>query len=90
MGMAGPKVESLFLAPEFHGRGGGRLLVEHARATRGDITVDMNEQNTAAVGFYEACGFVIEGRSELDETGRPYPLLHMRLEAPARIQTRDR
>src|SRR3954469_17470807 len=36
MGMAGPKVESLFLAPEFHRRGGGRLLVEHARATRGE------------------------------------------------------
>ena len=28
---------------------------------------------------YKACGFVIEGRSALDETGRPYPLLHLRL-----------
>ena len=84
MGMAGPKMESLFLAPECHGRGGGRRLVEHARALQGELTVDVNEQNTAAVGFYKACGFVVEGRSELDGTGRPYPLLHMRLEAPAR------
>ena len=82
MGMAGPKMESLFLAPEFHGRGGGRRLVEHARALYGELTVDVNEQNTAAVGFYQACGFVVEGRSELDESGRPYPLLHMRLAAP--------
>jgi putative acetyltransferase len=83
MGMAGPKMESLFLAPEFHGRGGGRRLVEHARTLHGELTVDVNEQNAAAVAFYQACGFVIEGRSELDESGRPYPLLHMRLAAPA-------
>lgn len=84
MGMVGPRMESLFLAPEFHRRGGGRRLVEHARADRGELTVDVNEQNTGAVGFYKACGFVVEGRSELDDTGRPYPLLHMRLPAPVK------
>jgi putative acetyltransferase len=83
MGMAGPIVESLFLAPEFHRRGGGRRLVEHARTLHDELTVDVNEQNESAVAFYQACGFVTEGRSELDETGRPYPLLHMRLAAPA-------
>jgi putative acetyltransferase len=79
MGMAGPTMESLFLAPEFHRRGGGRRLVKHARSLYGELTVDVNEQNTAAVGFYQACGFVVEGRSELDGSGRPYPLLQMRL-----------
>lgn len=79
MGMAGHKMESLFLAPEFHRRGGGRRLVAHARDRCGELIVDVNEQNTAARRFYEACGFVVEGRSELDDTGRPYPLLHMRL-----------
>jgi len=83
MGMAGPEVESLFLAPEFHGRGGGRRLVEHARTLHGELTVDVNEQNAAAVGFYQACGFVVEGRSDLDGSGRPYPLLHMRRAARA-------
>jgi putative acetyltransferase len=33
----------------------------------------------AARRFYESCGFVVEGRSDLDEQGRPYLLLHMRL-----------
>jgi putative acetyltransferase len=84
MGLAGHEVESLFLAPEFHGRGGGRRLIEQARARRGALTVDVNEQNTAAVGFYAACGFVVDGRSELDDNGRPYPLLHMRLETETR------
>jgi putative acetyltransferase len=85
MGMNGHKMESLFLAPEFHRQGGGRQLVRHARALHGHLTVDVNEQNTAARHFYEACGFEVEGRSELDETGRPYPLLHMRLKNPDRL-----
>jgi putative acetyltransferase len=82
MGMAGSKMESLFLAPEFQRRGAGRRLVRHAQALHGELTVDVNEQNAAACAFYEACGFVVEGRSALDEQGRPYPLLHMRLAAP--------
>lgn len=81
MGMSGSKMESLFLAPEFHGRGVGRQLVRHAQSLHSDLTVDVNEQNSAATRSYEACGFVVEGRSELDEQGRPYPLLHMRLVA---------
>jgi len=83
MGMSGNKMESLFLAPEFHRRGGGRILVRHAYSMHGELTVDVNEQNATAVRFYEACGFVVEGRSELDDMGRPYPLLHMRLKDSA-------
>ena len=81
MGMSGSKMEALFLAPEFQRCGGGQRLVQHARELRGELTVDVNEQNVAACRFYEACGFVIEGRSERDSTGRPFPLLHMRLAA---------
>lgn len=85
MGMSGSKVEALFLAPEFHRCGGGRRLVRHAQELRGELTVDVNEQNPAARRFYEACGFVVEGRSELDDAGRPFPLLHMRLPAPNQV-----
>ena len=41
--------------------------------------VDVNEQNEQAVGFYTHCGFEVIGRSELDATGKPYPILHMEL-----------
>jgi len=82
MGMSGNKIESLFLAPEYLRRGVGRRLVRHAQALHGELTVDVNEQNAPARWFYEACGFVVEGRSELDSQGRPYPLLHLRLAAP--------
>ena len=78
MGLAGAKIEAMFLAPEHLRQGGGRRLVRHARELVGDPAVDVNEQNPAARRFYEGCGFVVEGRSELDEQGRPFPLLHMR------------
>ena len=42
-----------------------------------ELTV--NEQNPQAVGFYEHLGFKTYRRTELDEEGRPYPLLYMRL-----------
>ena len=79
MGMAGNKMESLFLAPDSLRRGWGRRLVQHAQGLYGELMVDVNEQNQAARAFYEACGFVVEGRSDLDDEGRPYPLLHLRL-----------
>jgi len=79
----GSDVAALFLDPAARGRGGGRRLVEHAQALRdGELTVDVNEQNPAACGFYEALGFVVVGRSPVDADGRPFPLLHMRRPAP--------
>ncbi len=78
MGMTGGKIDSLFLAPENQRRGGGRRLIEHALSRHSELTVDVNEQNPAACRFYEACGFVVEGRSPTDDAGRPYPILHLR------------
>lgn len=79
MALAGDDIAALFLDPDARGRGGGRRLVEHAqRLRRGDLTVDVNEQNPQAVGFYEAVGFRVIGRSPLDGAGRSFPLLHMR------------
>ena len=81
MGMSDSHMDALFLAPEFHRRGVGGALMRHARALHGELTVDVNEQNGQARRFYEACGFVVERRSERDGEGRPYPLLHLRLTA---------
>ena len=78
LGLSGNKMEALFLAPEFFRRGGGRLLVEHARELKGALLVDVNEQNTQALRFYESLGFFVESRSELDSEGQSFPILHMR------------
>lgn len=76
-GLDGNKLEALFIAPEHFRKGGGRLLVEHARGLKGPLLVDVNEQNPEAVRFYESLGFRTCGRSEKDGAGRPFPLLHM-------------
>lgn len=73
-------LEALFVDPDVHGRGVGRRLVEHALAQSRPLTTDVNEQNPKAIGFYERLGFVRTGRSSQDGQGRPYPLLHMRLD----------
>lgn len=77
-GLDGSKLEALFLDPAYFRRGGGRLLVEHARGLKGQLVVDVNEQNPQALRFYEALGFHVIGRSEVDGSGRPFPLLHLR------------
>ena len=79
MGMGGNTIESLFLLPEVFRKGYGRALLRHAEGLHRELAVDVNEQNEQACAFYEACGFVVESRSEVDEAGRPFPLLHMRL-----------
>jgi putative acetyltransferase len=79
LGVAGEGIEMLFLHPDSIGRGIGRMLVEHAINDLKTTRVDVNEQNPLAVKFYQRAGFEVVGRSELDPTGRPYPILHMEL-----------
>ena len=78
MGLHGPSLEALFIDPSYFRRGGGRLLVEHARHLKGALLVSVNEQNPEALKFYCALGFEVSGRSPVDDGGRAFPLLHMR------------
>ena len=79
MGVDGQKLEMLFLAPEERGKGLGRELVQYGMERFDIREVTVNEQNPQARGFYERMGFCVCQRSELDEQGRPYPILQMRL-----------
>ncbi len=81
MGLSGPHVDALFIDPAFHGIGVGRELIALALRFHPAITTDVNEQNLRAIGFYERLGFVRFGRSPIDDHGRPYPLLHLRLDS---------
>lgn len=71
---------ALFIDPRHRGRGVGRALVDHATTLHAAITTDVNEQNGQAVGFYARLGFAPTGRSDRDGQGRPYPLVHLRLD----------
>lgn len=70
-------IDSLFIAPEWHGCGIGRAFIDHARERNQHLTVEVNEQNLGARRFYERFGFRVVRRSSEDGLGRPYPILHL-------------
>lgn len=81
MGLSGQNLEALFVDPVYFRTGIGTILLSHAETLKGELRVDVNEQNPTAVQFYLAHGFEITGRSEKDGFGHPFPLLHMQKHA---------
>ncbi len=79
MGVAGRRLEMLFLSPEERGKGLGRKLLQYGMDHYRVGELAVNEQNPQARGFYERMGFRVVKRTETDEQGGPYPLLYMRL-----------
>ncbi|SFS75539.1 putative acetyltransferase [Lutibacter maritimus] len=79
VGVADGNIEMLFIHPAHRGRRIGKTLLNYALKNLNVTKVDVNEQNEQAVGFYKHCGFETIGRSELDASGKPYPILHMEL-----------
>jgi putative acetyltransferase len=80
LGTTPEKIEMLFIRPESRGTGIGKYLIQYAVDQLGIRLVDVNEQNTQAVGFYYALGFALIKRSPLDGMGKPYPILHLRID----------
>lgn len=78
MGTNEGEVESLFVDPRHFGKGIGRTFIDHMKGLHDIVTLEVNEQNPQAVGFYEACGFNVVRRDATDDHGRPFPILHMR------------
>ena len=79
MGIEDFKIEMLFVSDKCRGKGIGKSLVEYAVKTLNVNYVDVNEQNPQALGFYEHVGFEVFKKSEFDEQGNPFPILHMKL-----------
>ena len=77
-GVDGRRLEMLFLHPDMICKGAGRMLVQHAFDTSQVTAVCVNEQNPNAAAFYRGMGFVLDHRTELDEQGRPFPLLYLK------------
>jgi len=84
LGFKHDSIEALFVDPAHRGRGAGRLLLALAeRFADGELFVEVNEQNSAAVRFYTANGFSTISRSPTDSGGRAFPILRMRRNARA-------
>lgn len=78
VGVSGDKIEMLFVLPKYMSRGIGKRLFMHAVFEMKAASLDVNEQNESAVGFYLRQGCRVIGRSAIDAMGRPFPILHMR------------
>jgi putative acetyltransferase len=79
IGAADNKVEMLFIAPEFFGKGLGKQLMNFAITELHTDEVDVNEQNVNAVQFYKKLGFEVYERTAKDSQGKDYPILKMKL-----------
>ncbi len=76
-GVADHKLEMLFVDAGHRGSGVGSALLAYVIDVDSVRFVDVNEDNAEAVAFYRNRGFAVVGRSDLDDDGRPYPLLRM-------------
>ena len=76
--MDGDMIDALFVDPAVHGQGVGTMLLSHALTLAPTARVDASEQADNALPFYLARGFRVTGRSSTDQSGRPYPLIHLK------------
>lgn len=79
IGIAEDNIEMLFIDNDYRGKGIGKQLISHVMNDLHVTKVDVNEQNAQAVGFYKHMGFHVVTKSELDNEGKAYPILHMQI-----------
>ncbi|MBO0413324.1 GNAT family N-acetyltransferase [Enterococcus hulanensis] len=79
IGVEGGKIEMLFIDANALNQGIGKKLLQYVIDTLRIKYVDVNEQNEKALGFYQHMGFQVTSRSELDEQGNAFPILHLKM-----------
>jgi ribosomal protein S18 acetylase RimI-like enzyme len=70
----GMKLEQLYLLPELHGQGLGRLMLRHVEEqarTRGcgTLVLQTNKRNVVAINFYRKAGFTVREEAVFDIGG---------------------
>lgn len=79
MGVQDKKIEMLFVDADYIGKGIGKKFMDYAVKEFCVKYVDVNEQNYDGVNFYKHMGFEVFSRSEYDDYGNSFPILHMKL-----------
>jgi putative acetyltransferase len=77
VGVADERIEALFVHPGWRRMGVGRRLVDYAVTARGATSIDLDEQNVAAVEFFRRVGFVVVGRSDIAGVGKTFPRVQL-------------
>jgi len=81
IGFENKKVEMLFVDGKMRGQEIGKKLLQYAIDVFNIKYVDVNEQNEKGLGFYKHMNFHVIGRSELDDQGNAFPILHLEMKA---------
>lgn len=79
IGVRKNKIEMLFIAPAYFNQGIGSKLLSYAIKELGCQFVDVNEENPRAFSFYKKHGFKLLSRDDVDDCGKPHPILHLSL-----------
>ncbi|MDZ5610038.1 GNAT family N-acetyltransferase [Bacillus pseudomycoides] len=72
-------LEMLFLDPNEIGKGYGKQIIQLLINDFGIKTVDVNKDNENAKKLYLKNGFSIVSEKPIDNSGCPYPILHLKL-----------
>ena len=78
MGMAGQKLEMLFISHACRRKGIGFALMQYGMEHYSLSWLTVNKQNPEVRKFYESLGFHTYQRTERDEEGNSYPLIYMK------------
>lgn len=79
LGVSKDKIEMLFIENESRGKGVGKELLNFAIDILDLRKVDVNEQNTQALKFYEHRGFKRIGYADYDSERKNYPIISLEL-----------
>lgn len=79
LGVSVDNIEMLFVENESRGMGIGKKLLNFAIDSLKIEKVDVNEQNTYALDFYERQGFKRIGYTDSDSEGKNYPIISLEL-----------
>ncbi|MBF0576574.1 GNAT family N-acetyltransferase [Dysgonomonas sp. GY617] len=79
LGVSEDNIEMLFIENESRGMGIGKKLLNFAIDSLNLRKVDVNEQNTQALRFYEQRGFIKTGYADCDSEGKNYPVISLEL-----------
>lgn len=67
--LIGTEIGGLFLHPACHGKGLGKMLVDHAAGLKGPLSVEVFERNAIGRLFYDRYGFAETSRYRHDASG---------------------
>ena len=87
IGLNGSHIEGLFVRPETQSMGIGKMLLDHAKAQRQQLTLHVYEKNRRAVRFYLREGFSVLAQGLDEHTGeREYAMAWQRPLTASRLR----